>query len=120
MSRFWFALIFLFTLIPATAQTFRGGIAGLILDPTGKIVSTATIAVKHQQTGFVPQAISSATGAFLFPELPLGSYAVTFEKTGFATKTLTGVEVAVSSVTDLRVALSLAPQTTALEAIHVT
>jgi len=115
MSRFWFALIFLFTLIPATAQTFRGGIAGLIFDPTGKIVSTATIAVKHQQTGFVRQAVSSATGAFLFPELPLGSYAVTFEKTGFATKTLTGVEVAVSSVTDLRVALSLAPQTTALE-----
>src|SRR5262245_32676906 len=81
------------------AQTFRGGIQGTVTDSSGAAITGAEVTVKSEATGLVRTVQTDATGNFLVTELPLGSYRVSATKTGFGTKALTGVNVAVTVIT---------------------
>src|SRR5215475_11659265 len=78
------------------AQTFRGGIQGSVTDTSGAAVAGADITVKSADTGLVRTGKTNDEGDFLFTELPLGSYSVTASKSGFGTKVVNGINVAVS------------------------
>src|SRR5689334_6115939 len=81
------------------AQTFRGGIQGTVTDSTGAAVAGADITVKSADTGLVRTGKTNDEGDFLFTELPLGAYSVTASKSGFGTKVMNGINVAVSANT---------------------
>src|SRR5260221_5088285 len=81
------------------AQTFRGGIQGTVTDSTGAAVAGADITVKSADTGLVRTGKTNNEGDFLFTELPLGSYSVTASKSGFGTKVINRINVAVSANT---------------------
>ncbi|MCU1256747.1 MAG: hypothetical protein JWM83_3046, partial [Candidatus Angelobacter sp.] len=93
----FFSLILLLCLSATLlAQTFRGGIQGTVTDSSGAAVIGADVTVKSADTGLVRTARTNDEGAFLFTELPLGSYSVTATKSGFGTKVTNGITVAVS------------------------
>ena len=79
------------------AQTFRGTILGTVTDSSGAAISGATVTVKNTGTGFVRTVTSDDDGNYSTPELPIGTYSVTVEKSGFRTGLVSGISVEVSS-----------------------
>jgi hypothetical protein len=70
------------------------------MDSTGAVLPSATITITNMATGFTRQTKSGEDGAYIVPNLPLGTYSVLAEATGFASLTQQGVTVeAGSSVT---------------------
>ena len=98
-----------------TAQTFRGGMAGTVVDPTGAVVPGATVKIANRATGLARQQETTPSGDFSFPDLPPGIYHVTIAKTGFKTAELDGVEVAVGKIASLPVTIGVAEQQQMIE-----
>ena len=88
--------LFLFAGV-ASAQSFRGGIQGVVLDQTGAALPGATVAAKSADTGLVRTHHLDSAGNYAFPELPLGDYDVTGSLSGFASQTVKGVRVDASA-----------------------
>jgi outer membrane receptor protein involved in Fe transport len=93
--------------VPGWGQTFRGTILGAITDSSGAAVTGATVTIKNVDTGLIRTTVSTGDGTFSVPELPIGTYIVTIDKTGFQTAVTTGVAVDVSS--ERRVDVTLKP-----------
>jgi len=78
----------------AQTQAINGSIRGRVTDPTGAAVPQAKITAANSDTGFTRAADSSEDGYFVLPNLPLGNYSVTVQKTGFDTQKYTGISLA--------------------------
>src|SRR5215813_12284098 len=91
------AVLLLLCAAPAPAQTFRGAILGTVTDSTGAAIAGAAVAVKNVNTGLTRTVTTSDDGTYSVPELPIGTYTVTVEKTGFKQGVITGIQVEVSS-----------------------
>ena len=91
----------------AAAQTFRGSIVGTVTDASGAAVAGAKVTVKNLDTGITRQTESADDGSFAIPELAIGTYSVTIEKSGFQTAVTNNVRVDVS--VERRVDTSLKP-----------
>jgi Carboxypeptidase regulatory-like domain/TonB dependent receptor len=89
------------------AQTFRGTILGAVTDSSGAAVPGATVTIKNVDTGLTRTVTTTDDGSFAVPELPIGSYSVTAEKSGFKVGVVTGARVEVSA--ERRVDFSLQP-----------
>lgn len=66
------------------AQVDVAGLSGTITDPAGKVVPGIHVVATMPDTGLRRETISSASGAYDIPELPVGTYTVTFTGAGFA------------------------------------
>jgi outer membrane receptor protein involved in Fe transport len=91
----------------STAQTFRGTILGTVSDTSGATVAGAKVTVRNIATGLVRETETTGDGSYAVPELPIGTYDVTVEKSGFQTSVTKGVVVEVAH--DRRVDASLRP-----------
>jgi hypothetical protein len=92
------AVFFLSALaINGNAQTFRGTILGTVTDTSGAAVSGATVSVKNTGTGLLRTVTSDDDGNYSAPELPIGTYSVTVEKSGFKSGLVSGISVEVST-----------------------
>src|SRR5512144_915241 len=69
------------------AQTGAGSITGLITDETGGALPGVTITATNQGTSVTYTAVSNAAGNYTIATLPVGSYTVKAELTGFRTTT---------------------------------
>ncbi|WP_213804146.1 TonB-dependent receptor [Granulicella sp. dw_53] len=117
MQKTWIIALFLalYITIPAFGQTFRGTVAGTVVDSQSAVVAGASVQLMNPATGFVQNAKSGSGGDFLFPELPIGIYRLTVSMGGFATKKIDGIEVAVTKVTSLKVDLAIGSETTVVD-----
>src|SRR5262245_39347238 len=92
---------------PAVAQITTTGIRGLVRDPNGAVVPSATVKVKDTATGVEQTTVSSSNGGFLFPNLQFGTYQVTATAAGFKTAIIASVVVESGRTTDLSVDLEV-------------
>jgi len=92
----------------ASAQTFRGGIAGTVQDSTGSLVPNAKITLAGTDTGSSRQITSSSSGDYSLQDLPLGLYSVTVEAPGFQTTKIDGIAVRPGQVYSLAIKLAVA------------
>src|ERR1700731_4579965 len=83
--------------INGNAQTFRGTILGTVTDTSGAAISGATVSVKNTGTGLLRTVTTDDDGNFSTPELPIGTYSVTVEKSGFKAGLVSGISVEVST-----------------------
>jgi hypothetical protein len=79
--------------IPISAQTQSGEITGRITDSSEAVLPGATVTVTSPVLLQPMVAVSSETGSFRFPNLPVGTYAVRVELTGFRSVLREGVRV---------------------------
>ncbi len=93
--------------VPANAQTFRGTILGTVTDTSGAAISGATVSVKNTGTGLLRTVSTDDDGNYSAPELPIGTYSVTVEKSGFKAGLVSGISVEVS--TERRADVALQP-----------
>jgi hypothetical protein len=89
------------------AQTFRGTILGTVTDASGAAVNGAKVSVHNVSTGLERTTQTSGDGSYSVPELPLGSYTVTVEQSGFQSAVTRNV--AVNVATESRVDVTLKP-----------
>jgi len=101
----------------ALAQTSRGTISGTVVDPTGAMVTGATVKLDQVGTGLTRNTVTTNAGLFSFADLPPGTYTVTVSQTGFANQRIQQVKVEVGKTTSLPVNLSIA---SAVQTVEIT
>jgi hypothetical protein len=79
------SLLFAFMLVsvPGLGQQTLGSITGTVSDPTGAVIQKAEIALVSHETGLNKSALTNNDGSFLFADLPIGTYTLTFTHAGF-------------------------------------
>ena len=101
----------------AFAQTGAGSMAGRVVDATGAALPGVTVTATNTATGFNRSTTTGPEGRYTFPSLPIGTYNVTAELSGFSTVVTKGVDVQVATERTVNITLK---QTTASEQITVT
>ena len=79
----------------ATAQQQTGEIFGKVTDNTGAILPGVTVTLTGEALIQPQTALSSTTGSYQFPRIPIGTYTVKFELPGFKTVVREGIRVTV-------------------------
>ncbi|MGH9532913.1 MAG: TonB-dependent receptor domain-containing protein [Terriglobales bacterium] len=94
LARFSVALLAICCLaITAAAQIQNGQLTGSVTDPSGAAVPNAKVTATNPNTSFTNTANTNDGGVFTVRELPIGTYKLTVEATGFKTSTKSGIEV---------------------------
>ncbi len=75
----------------AQTQAVNGSIRGHVTDAAGAVVPKANVTVTNNETGFSRALDTGDDGLFVFPNLPLGTYTVAVQKTGFSTERHTNI-----------------------------
>ena len=99
-----FACVLMFS-VPAFAQTINGSISGLVKDQAGASVAGANVTATNVGTGEKRNATTNDEGLYKILSLPVGTYEVTIEKTGFSANP---VRTTVSAGADSAVNVELA------------
>ena len=68
-----------------SAQTFQGGIRGLVQDPGGAVIANAKLTLLNQSTGVSRAGLSNAEGEYAFSALDPAWYTLRAEAPGFKT-----------------------------------
>lgn len=89
------------------ASAINGQIEGTITDPAGAAVAGVKVQVANEATGFRQQAETNSAGIYRFNVLPLGTYELTAESSGFATVKQTGIVLTGGATRTVDVALQL-------------
>jgi hypothetical protein len=108
-------IILLMTSVIGSGQTFRGSIAGTVVDSTGSSVSSVTLQATNPQTGLKREMVSTAAGEFSFLDLPPGLYDITATQAGFDKVKIDKVGIEVGKVTTLKITLRVASQSQTVE-----
>jgi len=96
--RLCLAGLLLLLAVPALAQQIRAAIRGTVTDSTHAVIPGAKVTVKSQETGLTRTATTNTDGIYSFPDLPVGTYQVEVEFTGFKSAVRTGVVLNVADV----------------------
>jgi hypothetical protein len=96
-------------------QAINGSIRGRVVDQTGSPIAHATVTVDNSQTGFTRSLETPEDGYYVFPNLPLGSYSVSLQKTGFATERHTGIVLDAGTEAVIDAALRVGATSTSIE-----
>ena len=75
----------LLTMVSASWAQNTGSIVGQAVDPTGAVIPGVTVTLDSESLLQPLQAVTTETGRYRFTELPIGTYTVTFELSGFQT-----------------------------------
>ncbi len=88
----------------AHGQASTGAIGGTVTDGTAALPGVA-ITVNNAATGFTRTTATDTAGGFRFPALPVGTYSVKAELSGFATVKVEGVQVDVATTRTVEVTM---------------
>ncbi|MFN2455024.1 MAG: carboxypeptidase regulatory-like domain-containing protein [Pyrinomonadaceae bacterium] len=84
----------------AIAQTSTSRITGTASDASGAVPG-ATVTIKNEATGATATQTTTDSGLFVFSSLPVGSYAITIERTGYKSYQSTGNRLEVGTPLNL-------------------
>src|ERR1700730_18281525 len=85
----------------AHAQQTLGGITGTVTDASGAIVADATVTLVGDQTKLTRSQNTNSNGSYLFVNLPIGSYKLSFLHAAFQTQTVPSILVQASRTVSL-------------------
>src|ERR1700692_4712517 len=102
----------------AWAQTSNGTLVGSVVDPTGAVVTKATVSAVSSQYGQPHETHTDSVGTYRLESLQPGTYAVTITASGLKTLTVSGVMFNGSLTTTIngKLALATAQQTIEVQA----
>ena len=101
-------------LLPGVArgQVEQGAVTGRVSDQLGAAVPGASVTVKRVETGVTTETVTSDTGQYAVPYLPVGTYEVTANLAGFTTARVTGVVVRIGLTATVDLSLKPEPSRT--------
>ena len=89
------------------AQAGRGGISGIITDPSGAIIPDASVIATELATGVKLSTVSTAAGIYSFVSLAPGKYQLTASAKGFETLLEKNVIVTIDQVSTVNLKLTV-------------
>src|SRR6266536_1155366 len=98
-------ILVLFLGFPLAAQT--GSIAGNIRDASGAMIPNIEVVLTQSETGFARTTSTDPNGFYLFPLLPVGTYALNVNAPGFRRYERTGFVLSVNQQATLDIALQI-------------
>jgi hypothetical protein len=93
---------------PARAQVGQAELRGTVVDESGGVLPGATLTATHIDTGTVRTTVTTSSGGYLMPALPVGVYTIKAELAGFGSITKEGVRLGVGESGTLNFALKVA------------
>jgi hypothetical protein len=99
--------ILLISATPASAQQTLGGITGTVTDASGAVLAGATITLVGDQTQYTRTQTTTDTGSYLFSNLPIGSYTLTFSHDAFETQKVPSITVQADRTLTVNAALKV-------------
>ena len=94
----------------AWSQTVTAAVVGTITDPAGAAVSGATITATSVERGTTYTAVTNDSGLYRISAVPVGTYTLTVDKSGFSTAAREPFVLTVDQVARIDVALKLGKQ----------
>ena len=76
---------------PAAAQRNNASVRGTITDSSGGITPGVTVTLRNEATGFTRTSVTNEAGLYSFPEVPIGTYRLDAELSGFKTASRTNI-----------------------------
>lgn len=100
--------IFALGMLPYLAQAqFRGSLRGVVTDPSGAVISGATVTLTDIATNNTLSTTTDSGGIYTFNGLPPDHFRLTVERSGFQTKTYAKVAIIPEQPNALNVRLAL-------------
>lgn len=96
--------------LPLRAAT-GGSISGTLTDPSGAVITGATLTATDAVTGTQFKATSDDKGFYSFPSLPVGKYDLRIEADGFKRYTKTGLVIDADGALKVNVVLEIGAST---------
>jgi len=89
------------------AQGTGGRILGRISDPTGAVLSGVKVTATNDATGVSQDALSNDSGDFAFPNIPVGTYSLSFDLKGFKKGVRRSISLDVNQVITLNMTMQV-------------
>ena len=105
----------------AAGQTSTGStLRGVVKDPQGAVVPSATVTIKSARTGNVRTAKTDETGTYVFTAVDPDDYTLRVEMAGFSAREITGLRVSPSETRseDVELAVGAATETVTVVAAN--
>jgi Carboxypeptidase regulatory-like domain/TonB dependent receptor len=122
MRRFtvFFCSLLLFVLIGGAfhygwSQEVTASITGTVTDQSGAAVSGATVTATSQEQGLVYTTTTNDSGLYLIAHLPVGTYGLKIEKSGFASATRPAFVLTLNQVARVDIAMKVGQGTETVE-----
>jgi outer membrane receptor protein involved in Fe transport len=93
--------------IPSLAQYTTARLGGIVTDPSGAVVSGATVTVQDVGTGYTQTTNSTPAGQYLFPSLPVGNYQITVSMAGYTSYVQKGIVLSLGQAATQNVQLQV-------------
>src|SRR5262245_57843343 len=97
------------------SQSGRASIAGTVTEQTGAVVPDAKIVVTDTVTGQAREVVSTESGTYVVPLLPVGNFSVTCSHPGFKSETRTGVKLTADEKATVDFSLAVGEVTQTIE-----
>ena len=97
------------------AQVDRATLSGVVTDPSGAVLSSASIALESPTNGLKREVKSAANGTYQLPGLPIGTYTVSVSLNGFSTAKFDSVVLAVGQSRVIDAQLQVGAVSTSVE-----
>src|SRR5467141_3916315 len=99
----------------AWGQDVTASITGTVSDPSGAAVVGATVTAKSVERGITYTAVTNESGIYRIAQLPVGSYELKVEKTGFSSAAYPAFVLTLNQVARIDVGLKVGPVTQTVE-----
>jgi hypothetical protein len=96
-------------------QVDRASLTGTVVDPAASGIPEAAVVIKSSATGFRRETRTNELGFYQLPGLPVGTYSITFSKTGFNPVKVENVVLAVGQARTLDAQMAVGTISTAVE-----
>lgn len=110
-------LLFVSTGLDAYAQIGRAVIVGRVTDASGASVASARVEITHVETGTVYNNNTNTEGIYRMPDLPVGTYTVAVQASGFKRATRSGIVLEVDDKPEIDFQLEIGAVTETV-AVH--
>jgi carboxypeptidase family protein len=108
LALFLLVVVCLASTLPAWAQSASSGtVGGAVADPSGAMVSGATVTLTDKATNIARASNTNATGHYFFADVTPGHYDIAVSKAGFATTKTENQEVEVGANLTLNLSLQV-------------
>src|SRR5512135_3380672 len=102
-----YAVLFLAAAVSVWGQSSEATISGIITDPHGAVIAGAEVAATNVDTGVKTAARTNESGFYSLRSLPIGSYTVEADLSGFRRHVRNGIALTTGQALELNIALEL-------------
>ncbi len=97
------------------SQTATSQLSGSVYDNSHAVITGASVTATNESTGVTQKQLTTDAGLYSFPSLPVGSYSVTVEVSGFRTERRSSVLLTVGTPATVDVTLEIGRTTDVVE-----